>query len=109
MTWKQDLRFALRLLFRSPLFTVVAVLTLALGIGASCAIYSVVQTLLLRAFPFPDPTALTYVWETNSNGEKTRVSPANYLDWRQQNTVFERLAAFEIIDFSVTGGPEPEI
>jgi putative ABC transport system permease protein len=90
----RDARFGLRLLARTPGFTIVAVLTLALGIGASSAIFSVVNGVLLRPLPYPEPDSLVTVNEIVPGYGDFSVAPANFLDWRQQNTVFERIAAF---------------
>src|SRR5262245_38860319 len=90
-----DLRFAFRQLLKNPGFSAVAVLTLALGIGANTAIFSIINALLLRPLPYPDPDRLVTLWERSpSRGiEQERVSGPNYLDWRAQNTVFAELAA----------------
>ena len=84
----------MRQLARTPAFTTVALLTLALGIGASSTIFSVVNGVLLRPLPYPEPDALVRVHEIVPQYGGSRVAPANLLDWRQQNTVFEHLAGF---------------
>ena len=91
----QDIRYALRALRRSPGFTAVTVVTLALGIGASTAIFSVVNTVLLRPLPYGEPERLVMVWERKTGGPTDRnvVSPANYLDWKDRSSSFEGLAA----------------
>ena len=106
----QDLRYGLRMLLRSPAFTVVAVLALALGIGANSAIFSVVNTLLLRPLPYKNPEALMMVWEdaTHMGFPFNTPAPANYIDWRDQNTVFEAMAAMAQKSFNLTGVGEPE-
>jgi predicted permease len=90
-----DLRFALRQLLKNPGFTAVAVLTLALGIGANTAIFSVINGVLLKPLPYPDPERLVTLWERSPERgiEQERVSGPNYLDWRAQNTVLSDLAA----------------
>jgi hypothetical protein len=88
-----DLRYAVRLLLRSPGFTLVAVLVLALGIGANSAIFSVVDAVLLRPLPFHNPDRLAMVWEYTNSHRNNRVSPLNYQDWHDQNSVFSSMAA----------------
>jgi hypothetical protein len=94
MSLSRDLRHAIRQLVRTPGFTLVAVLTLALGIGATTAIFSVVNGVLLRPLPYPDAHALVRVNEYLPAFGRFSVAPANFLDWRQQNTGFERMAAY---------------
>ena len=93
----QDVRYGVRMLRKSPVFTAVAVLTLALGIGASTAIFSVVESVLWRPLPFPDSERLTALWSTNlkETWRAEPVSSADYLDWRAQSSVFSSLAAFD--------------
>ena len=88
-----DLRYAVRLLLRSPGFTLVAVIVLALGIGANSAIFSVVDAVLLRPLPFHNPDRLAMVWEYTNSHRNNRVSPLNYQDWHDQNSVFSSMAA----------------
>jgi hypothetical protein len=106
----RDLRYGIRQLRKSPGFTVVAVLTLALGIGANTAIFSVVNAVLLRPLPYKDPARLVMVWEQNPHRGwfENIVSSANFLDWRQQNHVFAGMAAFESVPFNLTGYNGPE-
>ena len=89
-----DLRFACRQLLKNPGFTAVSVLTLALGIGANTAIFSVVHGVLLKPLPYPNPEQLVTLWERNPQRgfEQERVSGPNYLDWRAQNTVFSEMS-----------------
>jgi putative ABC transport system permease protein len=89
----RDLRYAARLLFGSPGFTLVAVVVLALGIGANSAIFSVVDAVQLRPLPFRDPARLVMLWEYTNNHRNNRVSPLNYQDWHDQNSVFSSMAA----------------
>ena len=105
-----DLRFAFRTLRRTPVVTAAAILTLALGIGANTAIFSVVSALLLRPLPYPEPARLVFVWETDlrQGGSLGIVSAPNYLDWQRQNHVFERMAIFEQLSYNLSGGREPE-
>jgi predicted permease len=106
----RDLRYALRSLARSPGFAGIAVLTLALGIGASTATFSLIDTVLLRPLPFPQAHRLTMVWEeaTRLGYPRIDVSPANYVDWTRQSEVFEDLAAYYGNAFNLTGQTRPE-
>src|SRR5215471_3335611 len=90
----QDLRFAIRMLRKNPGFTAVAVLTLALGIGANTAIFSLVNGVLLRPLPYHNPDRLTIVWEKSRDGSAENVGYATYLDWKSQNKSFEQLAIY---------------
>ncbi len=106
----QDLRYGLRMLMRNPGFTLVAVLALALGIGANSAIFSVVNAVLLRPLPYQNPDRLVMVWEeaTHLGFPKNTPSAANFVDWRDQNTVFEGMSAIAERSFNLTGVGEPE-
>ncbi len=96
-TFLQDVRYGFRMLTKTPGFTAVAIITLALAIGANSAIFSVVNTALLRPFPFHQPDRLAVVWERQSQRGLPFMfaSPPNYADWREQNQVFEEIAAFD--------------
>jgi putative ABC transport system permease protein len=104
----RDLRFGIRQLIKSPGFSLVAIVTLALGIGASSAIFSVVNGVLLRPLPYPEPDALVRVHEYLQQYGRFSVAPANFLDWRSQNTVFESMAAYGNTSgtFAWEDGPE---
>ena len=105
----QDLRYGARMLVKHPGFTCVAVLTLALGIGANTAIFSIVDAVLLRPLPFRDPEWLTMLWSSDLRQSQSRssVSYPNFEDWRTQSTSFERLAAFRGRTFTLSGRGEP--
>src|SRR5687768_13742477 len=91
----QDLRYGRRLLAKNPTVTVIAIVTLALGIGANTAIFSVVSAFLLRPFPYGDPDRLVMV-DSKHRGQSIGVSFADYEDWRRQNSVFDDLAFFNL-------------
>src|SRR5262252_5990670 len=112
-TFGKDLRYAVRGLLRSPGFTVVAVLTLALGIGANTAIFTVVNTFLIRPLPYPEPDRLVSLFERNVVGDEQQMSvaPGNFLDWQKAATSFERMAATGIRIITLTSdnaGTVPE-
>jgi putative ABC transport system permease protein len=106
----QDLQYGWRMLWRSPGFAIVAVLTLAIGIGANAMIFSVLHTVMLRPLPFPDSKRIVIIWETDENRRELHgtASPAEFLDWRDQNHVFEELSAWRALFFTITGNGEPE-
>jgi predicted permease len=104
----QELRFALRMLGRHPGFTAVALLTLALGIAANTAIFSVVDAVLFEPLPYAEPERLTLVWSRRPDRPRETVSPADFLDWRAQNEVFEGLAGFAQVSFNLAGDGAPE-
>jgi putative ABC transport system permease protein len=109
-TFLQDLRYGLRMLAKSPGFTAVAVLTLALGIGANTAIFSVVNAVLLRPLNFKEPGSLALVWEKlpRINLDRNTVAPPNFLDWQEQNRVFAGMAAFLDQPLNLTGSGDPQ-
>jgi putative ABC transport system permease protein len=106
----QDLRYAVRSLLRSPGFTLAAVATLALGIGANTAVYSLVRGVLFRALPFPAPERLVAVSETYPARSITAMvaSPPNFLDWKSQSRSFAALGAYTTTDVALAEGAEPE-
>jgi len=106
----QDVRYALRMLVKNPAFTAVAVIALALGIGANTAIFSVVNAVLLRPLPFKNPGQLVMVWENAAHVgfPKDTPSPANFLDWQKQAQSFSGMAATVERSFNLTGVGEPE-
>ncbi|MFL6333872.1 MAG: ABC transporter permease [Pyrinomonadaceae bacterium] len=104
----RDLRFGVRMLLKNPGFTLVAVVTLALGIGANTAIFSVVNAVLLRPLDYGEPDRVVALWENvPGKGGRWRVAPANFLDWRRQNQVFAEVAAFSASTLNLTGEGEP--
>jgi putative ABC transport system permease protein len=105
-----DFRYALRQLAKSPAFTAVAVLTLALGIGANTAIFSIVNAVLLRPLPYPDPDRIMVMSESSGPGQDFSVALPDYFDWRNDNTVFEHLAATHKESRNLSGVPgrDPE-
>jgi putative ABC transport system permease protein len=108
---RQDLVYALRGLRRNPAFALTAVLSLALGIGASIAIFTVADGMLLRPLPYREPGRLMMVWETNPHAlarQHNVVSPANYRDWKAQNGVFEGIAAFVASKSTLNDGAHVE-
>jgi predicted permease len=102
-----DLRYAARRLAGNPGFTAVSILTLALGIGASTAIFSVVDAVLLRALPYPQPDKIVRVWEQAPNGHRMNLADLNFDDFRTQSNTFADLAAYGYELSSVSGGSEP--
>jgi predicted permease len=103
----QNVRFSLRMLGKNPGFTAVAVLTLALGIGANTAIFSVVYAALLSPLPYPNSDQLVLVW-SKINGHRNPVSAGDYLDWKRQNTVFQDVVAWSGGSFSLSISGHPE-
>jgi hypothetical protein len=106
----QDLRYGARMLLKNPGFTLIAVITLALGIGANTAIFSVTSAILLRPFDFHDLDRLVWVYETapQQGNFLSGMSPADFADLRRQQKVFAGLAAFRLSNSNLTGGGEPE-
>jgi putative ABC transport system permease protein len=106
----KDIRYGVRGLLKRPGFTAIALITLALGIGANTAIFSVVNAVLLRPLPFQDPERLVIVWEdaTFAGFPRNTPAPANYVDWKNQNQSFTDMAASHETSFNLTGDGEPE-
>ncbi len=106
----QDVRYALRMLGKAPSFTAIMILTLALGIGANATIFSVINAVLIRPLPYPQPDQLVRVLESNpGKGWPTfSIAPPNFLDWREQTQTLEKIAAYEPNGYTYTGGDTPE-
>src|ERR687883_1121170 len=110
MTLLQDLRYGARVLRKKPGFTAVAVVTLALGVGANTAIFSVVNAVILRPLPYPEPERLVRVYEKRPKLGRTRnvVSAPDFVDWRGQNRAFDSMAAYTGWGASLTSDGEPQ-
>src|SRR4051812_25456899 len=94
----QDLRYSMRMLLNNKSFTVVAVLTLALGIGINTAMFSVLNTFLFRSLPYPQSERLVRVFRTSPHSDSWPHSAANFFDQHDQNTVFEKMAAYNFVN-----------
>src|SRR5437899_6870032 len=107
----QDLRYALRQLRKNPVFTIVVVITLALGIGANTAIFSVVHAVLLAPLPYRDVDRLMMIWGGNPSRGDQRfpISAGDFTDWKQKNDVFEDIAASYDNEVTLTGAAEPKL
>ena len=106
----KDIRFAVRSLLKRPGFSAIVVLTLALGIGANAAVFSVINAVLLRPLPYRDIDRVVTLWQNNTKAGTPRneVSPANFIDWKEQSSSFESLAGIEPTGFTLVGDGEPE-
>jgi putative ABC transport system permease protein len=106
----RDVRFGLRMMARSPGFTIVALITMALGIGANTAIFSVVNGVLLKPLPFPEADRLVYLRENNlpRGWSSFTIAPLNFWDWQEQNRSLELIAAYRVRSVTYTGGDRPE-
>ena len=107
-TTLQDVRYGLRALRKHPAYSAVAILTLAIGIGAGTVVFTIANAVLLRPLPYADPDRLVRIFETNplKNWTRNIASPANYADWKAQNTVFSEMAAYEQFNSSGSGAQE---
>ncbi|HEY0763617.1 MAG TPA: ABC transporter permease [Pyrinomonadaceae bacterium] len=105
-----DVRYAVRSLLKRPGFSLIVVLTLALGIGANAAVFSVINAVLLRPLPYRDVDRVVTLWQNNTKAgiSLNEVSPANFIDWKEQSHSFEALAGIEPSGFTLVGDGEPE-
>src|SRR5712671_5013428 len=104
----RDIRYGIRGLLKRPGFTLVALVTLALGIGANTAIFSVVNAVVLRPLPYTEPDRLMTLWETIPGSDRRSVAPGNFVDWRTQNKTFQDMAATFYANFNLTSDGEPD-
>lgn len=104
----EDIRFAFRLLYKTPGYTIVAILTIALGIGVNSAIFSIFYATLIAPFPYLEPDQLVVVW-SNIDGHRNTVSTAGYLDWKRESQAFQILGAVSGEQFNLSSGERPEV
>src|SRR5947199_1016011 len=106
----QDVRYAVRMCLRTPGFTAVAIVALALGIGANTAIFTIVNAVLIERLPFRDPDRIVVVWEESARrpGRPNTISPANFLRWQERNQVFEQMSSFYDWRANLAGDAAPE-
>lgn len=104
----RDIQYAIRVLVKNPGFSAVAIITLALGIGANTAIFSVVNAVVLRPLPYAEPDRLVMLWETIGGNDRRSAAPANFFDWRAENNTFQELAATFYANFNLTSDGEPD-
>ena len=105
--WRSDFKYAFRALVRQPTFTLIALLTLALGIGANTAIFSVIKAVLLNPLPYPAPEQIVVLWEVSPERTVDQVSVPTFLDWRTEADTLESVAAYRHVDYSYAGGDRP--
>ncbi|HET7114799.1 MAG TPA: ABC transporter permease, partial [Pyrinomonadaceae bacterium] len=105
-----DIKFGARMLLKSKTMTIIALLALTLGIGANTAIFSVINAVLLRSFPYADADRIVLVWEKKQGGrtDQNVINLGNFSDWKEQNQVFTDMAVFFDRSFNLTGEGEPE-
>src|SRR5215203_2098188 len=106
--WAASFKYAFRTLRRQPTFTLVAILTLALGIGANTAIFSVIKTVVLNPLPYDAPEKIAILWEVNPDGNQGPVSVPTFEDWKREAKSFESLAAYRHVDLSFKGTGDPQ-
>ena len=105
--WVSAITYAFRTLRRQPTFVLVALLTLALGIGANTAIFSVIKTVVLNPLPYDAPERIAVLWEVSPEGNQDRVSVPTFEDWKKDVRAFESIAAYRHVDFSFAGTGDP--
>src|SRR3954463_2345027 len=108
-----DFRYAFRLLFKSPVFSIAVIAVLALGIGANSAVFSIVDAVLLRPLPYRAPEQLVLVWEKNPTlgtfiGDRVPAAYSNFIEWQRRATRFESIGGFEDVNLNLAGAGEPE-
>src|SRR5262249_31422920 len=106
---RQDLRYGARMLLKQPGFTLIAVITLALGVGANTAIFSVVNAVLLRPLPFKSPQQLMWLGESSDDSTNDSVPGPHFLEWSEQSRTLESLAGYNVGKTTLTGVGEPEV
>ena len=106
--WSAAVIYALRTLRRQPTFVLVSVLTLALGIGANTAIFSIIKTVVLNPLPYPEPEKIAVLWEVNPDGNQGPVSIPTFTDWTREAKTFESMAAYRHVDYSYKGTGDPQ-
>jgi predicted permease len=104
---RQDLGYAARQMVKAPLFTAIVILTLALGIGATTTIFSLLDAVMLRPLPFPDPERLVRLWASNPQTDQFAVSEPDFLDWQRENKTLSEMAALQQVTFTLLGDGEP--
>lgn len=103
----QDMRYGARMLMKKPGFTLVAVITLALGIGANTAVFSVINTVLLKRLPYPNAENLVVIWGKLKRVDQVELSPKELVEYRERNRAFTQIGAGEGVNLNLTGGSEP--
>src|SRR5918993_4861427 len=106
--WLAAFRYAFRTLRRQPTFAIVSIVTLALGIGANTAIFSVIKTVVLNPLPYESPEKIAILWEVNPDGNQGPVSVPTFEDWKREAKTLESLAAYRHVDFSFKGQGDPQ-
>src|SRR3954467_6603670 len=106
--WLAAFRYAFRTLRRQPTFTIVSILTLALGIGANTAIFSVIKPVVLNPLPYESPEKIAILWEVSPEGNQGPVSIPTFQDWQRDAKTIESLAAYRHVDFSYKGTGDPQ-